>query len=51
MNIYPSLYRLPEGEELKIENVGNGLYAITNAYSGDYDYFGERPSFVKQENR
>ena len=48
--IYPSLFRLPEGEELHIQDLGGGAYAVTNAYQGEYDYFREPIFIPKGEN-
>lgn len=37
--VYPSGIRRPEGQELRSEQVAEGLHVITNAYEGVYEYF------------
>ena len=41
--INPSTTRLPQGRELRIEQVEKGLYTVRNAYEGPVEYFKGRP--------
>ncbi len=41
--INPGGFQLGPGEELKVEEFKEGLFAVTNAYAGEYDYFAPAP--------
>lgn len=35
----PSGINLPEGEDLVLNDLGDGFYTIPNAYEGNFEYF------------
>jgi hypothetical protein len=39
----PSGIRAPQGRKLRVETVRRGLFAVQNAYEGEYEYFRGRP--------
>ena len=41
MTITPNNKKKPEN--LKVERAPDGIYTITNAYEGEYEYFKDRP--------
>jgi hypothetical protein len=49
MMFYPSGIKLPKDREFEVENLGDGLYAVKNAYEGSYEYFEGRPIEVSNE--
>ena len=40
--IIPSSMVLAQGAEFDIKEVAKGLYSVTNAYAGEYQYFKDR---------
>jgi hypothetical protein len=39
----PSGFKLPAGATYKVNKASAGIYTITNAYAGHYEYFDNRP--------
>jgi len=47
---YPSGMRLPSGQKFEVVRIDKGLYCVTNAYAGLYEYFEDRPIPVETES-
>lgn len=49
--VNPSGIRHSQNDELQVNEVRQGLYAVQNAYVGVYEYFKNRPIATEQKNQ
>lgn len=51
MVLLPSNFQPPKDEGFHIEQVERGLFVVSNAYDGQYEYFENRPIPVDTDDR
>jgi hypothetical protein len=50
MALAPSSFRLRKGEKINVEEVAQGMFTVTNAYEGEYEYFDNEPIALAEDS-